>query len=140
MAGHVGRCAQNCKKIKLKIQQKYKGHLRWRIKVTRKSQKARKVGHHRWQGYIYKSRRNRRNSGKEPSQMAIYRGRYAQNFKKIEFKIIQTIMDGDMRNRLKARNSCVPPVASGKAERYKNLIQNYSKVLQDIGGFLKKAA
>jgi len=46
-------------------------------------------------------------------------GRYAQNFKKIEFKIIQTIMDGDMRNRLKARNSCVPPVASGKAERFK---------------------
>jgi len=42
--------------------------------------------------------------------------------------------------RLKARNSCVPPVASGKAERYKNLIQNYSEVLQDIGFFLKKAA
>ena len=28
--------------------------------------------------------------------MAIYWGRYAQNFKKIEFKIIQTITDGDI--------------------------------------------
>ena len=100
----------------------------------------------------------------EPSQMAFYMGSpEGEKLYKIIFKIEQN-RRGHHRwrikvtrksrkaqklshhrwqgygDRLEARNSCVPPVASGKAERYKNLIQNYSKVLQDRGFFLKKAA
>ena len=52
-----------------------RGHHRWRIKVTQKSQIAQKFGHHRWLGYV---------------------GRCAQNCKKIVQKIIQNIRPSQM--------------------------------------------